>query len=280
MALTARNLCLELVREPSHEALRHIDIPDVAIVDGDHNYYTVSGELRLIAERSTDGELPLLILHDVGWPHARRDTYFEPEQIPEDRRQPMVEGPHLVPEEPGTTDRGLLFHWAAEREGGARNGVLTAAEDFVAEHEGLDFAVVPIFFGIGVIWRRDAPYAQAVADHLAPFDRNPVLEWLEANRVHNLARRNAVVVEVGELAGLCAAHEQELAEREELIERQRRLLRALLDSRTFASVDRLSGIARPGRERSWREEVRHALGENSGSGEATAQAPERPPLRR
>src|SRR5262245_9657757 len=67
---------LELIRQTSLEALKEIPLPDAAVIDGDHNYYTVSEELRLIAERSGD-ELPLLIFHDVGWPHARRDDYFD-----------------------------------------------------------------------------------------------------------------------------------------------------------------------------------------------------------
>ena len=53
------------------------------IIDGDHNYWTVSEELRLIGERAAGADLPLLLFHDVCWPHARRDDYFDAEQIPE-----------------------------------------------------------------------------------------------------------------------------------------------------------------------------------------------------
>ena len=257
-ALAVRTLCLELVRERSHAALEHVDVPDVAIVDGDHNYYTVHTELQLIAKRCAEGRLPLIVLHDVGWPHARRDTYFEPEEIPAEYRQPMVEGAHLVPEESGTTDRGLLFHWAAEREGGARNGVLTAVEDFVAEQEALRLAVLPVFFGIGVVWAENAPWAGRVAELLAPLDRNPVLEWLEANRVHNLARRNVMVADAGTLAQRVAAQDGEIAALQQSLEEQRALLRALLESRAFASADRLARLTRRGPD-SWRELVRHSL---------------------
>ena len=52
------------------------------ILDGDHNYYTLSEELRLIAERASGARLPLLIFHDIGWPLARRDAYYAPERIP------------------------------------------------------------------------------------------------------------------------------------------------------------------------------------------------------
>src|SRR4051812_38424247 len=64
-----------LGRETSLDALPHIDMPDAVVIDGDHNYWTVSEELRLIGERAADVPLPLLFFHDVCWPHARRDDY-------------------------------------------------------------------------------------------------------------------------------------------------------------------------------------------------------------
>src|SRR4051794_8504429 len=43
---------LELIRATSLDALERMALPDAVIVDGDHNYYTVSEELRLIAEKA------------------------------------------------------------------------------------------------------------------------------------------------------------------------------------------------------------------------------------
>ena len=77
MALATEHDGLELIRETSLRALATIELPDVVIVDGDHNYYTVSEELRLIGDRGGGAELPLLLFHDVSWPHARRDDYFD-----------------------------------------------------------------------------------------------------------------------------------------------------------------------------------------------------------
>ena len=39
---------LELVLETSHDALAEIELPDAIVIDGDHNYYTLSEELRII----------------------------------------------------------------------------------------------------------------------------------------------------------------------------------------------------------------------------------------
>ncbi|MEO6629391.1 MAG: class I SAM-dependent methyltransferase, partial [Aquihabitans sp.] len=74
----------------SLDVLPTIGPVDVALIDGDHNWYTVLNELRALeASSRTAGELlPVLILHDVGWPYGRRDLYYEPDTIPPEHRQP------------------------------------------------------------------------------------------------------------------------------------------------------------------------------------------------
>jgi len=226
--LEQRHPELELIRATSHEALAQIPRPDAAIIDGDHNYYTVSEELRLIAERAAGDRLPLLIFHDVGWPHARRDDYYDPELVPEPHRQPIDEGTGLFPGVPGVRAGGLPYRYKARDEGGPRNGVLTAVEDFVAGRERLRLAVVPAFFGLGVVWPEDAPWSDAVARIVEPWDRNPLLERLEASRVLHLASSHVHLVE-------------ENAARERAA-RQEEVLRRLLDSSAFAVAERLSRL--------------------------------------
>src|SRR3954453_10715230 len=74
--LAERHPELELIRETSLEALPRIPLPDAVVIDGDHNWYTVLEELRGIGDRGGGAELPLILFHDVCWPHARRDDYF------------------------------------------------------------------------------------------------------------------------------------------------------------------------------------------------------------
>jgi SAM-dependent methyltransferase len=236
---------LELVRETSLDALQHIELPDAAIIDGDHNYWTVSEELRLIGERAEGAALPLLLFHDVAWPHARRDDYYSPELIPEEYRQPTQPGGGLVPHDPGTRDGGVPYRWPAAREGGPRNGVLTAVEDFVASREGLRLAVVPVFFGFGIAWHVDAPYAGALEEILAPWDRNPLLERLETNRVGLLTK---MIFEEGR-RGMA----------EERRERKDRVLLKVLESRTFAVAVAISRIYGRGRPEISRADLRSAL---------------------
>jgi methyltransferase family protein len=180
---------LNLVRETSLEALPRIEPAEVIILDGDHNYYTTSRELQLIHDRAPGARMPLVLLHDVGWPLARRDAYEAPEQIPEEHRQPMAHAVGLAPGEPGVVPGGLFYSNVAAREGGPRNGVMTAIEDFMSERAGLRLAVVHAFFGLGVIWHEDAAWAGEVEALLEPWDRNPILKRLEENRIWHLIAR-------------------------------------------------------------------------------------------
>ena len=225
---------LELIREPSHAALAHIPLSDTIILDGDHNYYTVSEELRIIAERAAEQRcpLPLLLLHDVGWPHGRRDDYYLPEQIPAAHRHPIVPEGCLYPGDPGTRPGALPFHHPAGREGGPGNGVLTAVEDFVSGRDDLQLAIVPTFFGMAVIWDTAFPQATELAELLSDWDRNPHLERLERNRVLHLANTQL------QLSGLHEA-ERRLAEQGAQLMRQRQLLERMLYSRVFRMAEQV-----------------------------------------
>jgi hypothetical protein len=237
---------LDLIRETSLAAFEHIDLPDVIVLDGDHNYYTVTEELRRITDRATatNGELPLLLLHDVCWPHGRRDDYFDPDQIPPAYRQPITPEGKLYPGEI-EAKRGMPYHWPAAQEGGERNGVLTAVEDFVAEHSHLRLAVVPTFFGLGVVWEQTRPYADELAGILAPWDRNPLLERLERNRVLHLASSQV------QLALAMSAQEQ--------VAEQRKLLQKMLDSRAFAAAELFLRIRQRGKPIFSRTDIRKLI---------------------
>jgi Methyltransferase domain len=244
-ALAEQRPDLELLCRTSLEALREVQLPDAVIIDGDHNYYTVSQELRAIAERASGASLPLLLFHDVGWPHGRRDAYYTPELIPEAERQPIVEGGGLFPGDSGTRPGALPYKWPAAREGGPRNGVLTAVEDFVSGEDGLRLVVVPAFYGFGAVWHRDAPWSDAVSKVLEPWDRNPILERLEANRVGHLAEKH---VRMGE----AAVADERRARKDDI-------LRRLLISKSFALSQRVARLARRGDPAFTEDDFRRAL---------------------
>jgi hypothetical protein len=252
--LAAEHPELELIRRTSLEALPDLPLADAIVIDGDHNYYTVSEELRLIGERAGDGTLPLLLFHDVLWPHGRRDDYFDASAIPAQARHPVAgEGRGIYPGEPEAGPGGLPYPRSAAHEGGARNGVLTAVEDFVAARGRVRLAVVPAFFGFAVAWDTTAPWSEELGRILGPFDRHPVLERLEANRVEHLAR--------------AYRHQTEIWQLQAQLARQRAVLERLLDSSAFGVAERLSRLrARTGiaTEQSIvsKDEIRRALEED------------------
>jgi hypothetical protein len=242
--LAEENANVNLVRETSHEALPHLPPVDAIVIDGDHNYYTVSEELRLIDERVGPGTLPLLLFHDVRWPHARRDHYFSPDLIPAEHRQPAENG-GLFPGDPGLRSDGLPYTSVAKREGGPGNGVLTAVEDFVNAREGLQLAIVPTFFGLGVVWHRDTPWGEALGEFLKPYDRHPVLERVEANRVLHLASMHSQAVQTMVM--------------EQRDQRKNEFLRRLLESKAFALAERISRLRQRGEPAFSRAEIRRLL---------------------
>ena len=222
---------LQIVFDTSLAALAELPLADAIILDGDHNYYTLSQELRITAERAAVQErrLPLLIMHDLGWPHGRRDDYYVPERIPPEHRHPMADG-GLYPGEPGSYRGGIPGAHPAAHEGGPRNGVLTAIEDFMATRDMMRLAIVPPFFGLGVMWDTTDPHDTAVAEVVGRWDRNPLLQRMENNRVLHLANTHVQKFLAGEA-------EQRLAELGQQLRRQTDLLQRMLGSRVLRAAE-------------------------------------------
>jgi cephalosporin hydroxylase/glycosyltransferase involved in cell wall biosynthesis len=139
----------------SLEVLPGLSPADVVLVDGDHNWYTVYHELRTLAATAERAgrPLPVLVLHDVSWPYGRRDLYYAPELIPAEFRQPYRRAGMRPGQSALVGNGGMNRDMAnAEHEGGPRNGVMTAVDDFVAEHPGrLRVVVLPIFYGLAIV---------------------------------------------------------------------------------------------------------------------------------
>jgi cephalosporin hydroxylase len=179
----------------SLDLLPRIPPPDAALIDGDHNWFTVYHELQALAgAAAVHGKpLPVCVFHDTGWPYGRRDLYYDPATIPEAHRRPWRRGP-IVPDHPGIVEYGLNPHLCqAEQEGGPHNGVLTAIEDFIAENPGSFHLVnLPVLFGLSVLIPRateaSVPGLKRFMDDLEP---NPcwraLLEITETERCHGMA---------------------------------------------------------------------------------------------
>jgi len=94
-----------------------------------------------------------------------------------------------------------------------------------------------------------APWSRGVEEVLAGFDRTPLIERIEANRVAHLVARVELV--------------EALRERDERIARQEELLSRMLGSRAFALAERLSSIRQGSEPVFSREEIRRAISNGS-----------------
>lgn len=123
---------------------------DCILIDGDHNWYTVFNELREIEERHLLRNGGTIFLHDVDWPYGRRDAYYQPDTIPDAFRHAYAKK--------GNENSD---HYDAETEGGERNGVLTAIEDFVRDR-GDEYMLFcfKAEFGLGVLVKKNGIKSQ------------------------------------------------------------------------------------------------------------------------
>ena len=155
---------------------------DIFFLDGDHNYWTVLSELQAIYTANPDA---WVVLHDVGPPCARRDHYYAPDEIPSEHR-------HAYSHDYGVDLRtGELRYrsgfWGAGdfaialTDNTARNGVLTAVEDFLADKPNLHYTSTPLIFGVGVIVpMKNSEFIDRV---FSPY-QGKLCEELEKNRLH------------------------------------------------------------------------------------------------
>jgi len=179
-------------RDISHNVLADLPPADAALIDGDHNWFTVYHELRLLraTARSSGSPMPLVIMHDVCWPYGRRDLYYSPERIPVEYRKPH-EARGVLPEQRGLAPQGGLNQHLenAIEEGGPRNGVMTALDDFAEEHDrALRRVVVPIYHGLALVADQDLldtrPRLGGLLDRLeSATGRYELMELSEAIRV-------------------------------------------------------------------------------------------------
>lgn len=177
---------------------------NLVLIDGDHNYYTVSNELELVHEAWRTRDMSgVILLHDVGFPCAERDCYYDPKTLPAEAVHP-----HSFPDGVTLDSKGLVpggfrgegaFAWALEA-GGPKNGVLTAVKDFVAQHPEYSYRSVDAVFGLGALTRTGSAADEVVGEVFGRYD-NALIRRLERNRLE-------LYLKVIELQDLLAARPQ------------------------------------------------------------------------
>ena len=145
---------VQLHKGLSLDVLKTLSEPfDSILIDGDHNWFTVYNELKTIHERDLLKPGGTIFLHDVGFPYGRRDMYYQPELIPQEFTQPFAKKGIVYGQSELSETEGANAHLCnADHEGGARNGVLTAVEDFLRENERkYQFYYLNEEHGLGVV---------------------------------------------------------------------------------------------------------------------------------
>ncbi|HEU5471767.1 MAG TPA: class I SAM-dependent methyltransferase [Actinophytocola sp.] len=238
----AENDALHLVEGWSPDVLADLPVADMYVLDGDHNYAIVHDELAWVMANAPDA---VIVLHDVMWPCARRDLYYEPSALGPERRHPAsADGPTVWHDELTPAGFvGLGAFTSAERAGGERNGVLTAVEDAVAESpwpDGWRFELVPAVFGMGILVRT-TPEADRLLERLRPFTESRLLCILENNRI-------ALYTKVLQMQFEAVAHADDADRLAETVARQRHELAAAATRQANQvlalqlEVDRLRGL--------------------------------------
>ena len=148
---------------PPFDVVGVIPVADIAWIDDDPNWYSVHRLLEALLAQATKlaKPFPVTMVAGTGWPYARRDSYDNPEAIPEAYRQ-RHERAGIVPGRTAPGD-GLFadrFHSVCENE--PKIGVLTAVEDFVSGRADLlRLTLLPGFGGLAAISPRSGAAAAA-----------------------------------------------------------------------------------------------------------------------
>jgi hypothetical protein len=182
-ASLAANDKLELVQKFSPAALGELPVADLYVIDGDHNYATVRGEVDWILANAPDA---VIVFHDLMWPCGRRDFYYQPTGLAEGDVHPDTdEGPTVWHD--GVTPAGFIgagSFTVAREAGGERNGVLTAVEDALAagEDPSWELEIIPAIFGVGVLVRGTDEAAELL-EAIRKYSRSRLLAAMENNRI-------------------------------------------------------------------------------------------------
>ncbi|RSK28670.1 glycosyltransferase [Bacillus sp. HMF5848] len=214
-------------KELSLSALPLIENYDAVLIDGDHNWYTVYNELKII-EKNFNGKnkFPLVLIHDIGWPYGRRDLYYNPENIPLAYQQPYKKL-GITTDSSSLVENGFNSHLNnAIYENNPQNGVLTAVEDFINESElNLKLLKIEGLHGLGVIINSGEEQVAKLftAEKLIEVvEKERITLMIENNRLKN--EINSVNEKMTELKGTLI---DELDKNQTLIDNNARLRREL-----------------------------------------------------
>ncbi|WP_296790763.1 class I SAM-dependent methyltransferase, partial [uncultured Methanobrevibacter sp.] len=173
------------IKDISLNSLKIIEKYDIILIDGDHNWYTVYNELKIIETKFDQKNFPIIILHDTSWPYGRRDLYYNPKTIPSEylneyKRLGMM-----------PNKKELLKYGGANVnlnnatiENTPKNGVLTAIEDFLKQTNlNLNFYKINGFNGLGIIFPENNSFKNFIEKIVYDSDIGEIVEKCYLERI-------------------------------------------------------------------------------------------------
>lgn len=121
---------------------------DAILLNDDPNWYTVYNELQTI--KKTNDEFPLVLICHNLFPHKRRDSYINPDYIPDEFKNAFSRN----------LDYGEIqifddfFHAIEDKT--PKNGVLTAIEDFLNQNKSIGMMDIKLFNGITILYYKNS----------------------------------------------------------------------------------------------------------------------------
>ena len=121
---------------------------DAIFLNDDPNWYSVYTELKIIKENNS--EFPLVFICNNVFPHKRRDSYSNPENIPNEFLNDYAKE---------LTHKDILLYddyYHAIDENTPKNGVLTAIEDFIKENNSIGIMNIKLLNGITILYPKNS----------------------------------------------------------------------------------------------------------------------------
>ena len=115
------------ISENPLNALRKFENYDAIFIDDDANWYTLINELKII--KNTNSEFPLVFICNNNFPNKRRDSYSNPDNIPDNFRQEYTDKLTINFNNEKIIISDGFYHACDENT--PKNGVSTAIEDFL-----------------------------------------------------------------------------------------------------------------------------------------------------
>ena len=134
----------DFIQDYTLNVLPNLNNYDAVFINDDPNWYTIYNELNFI--KKNNDEFPLVFICNNVFPHKRRDSYIDPNIIPDDFRNDFSKN-----FEYGDISLCDDFYHATE-ENTPKNGVLTAIEDFIAENQSINIMNIKLINGVTILY--------------------------------------------------------------------------------------------------------------------------------